>query len=1061
MTKSLGTLESDSTVYGPREHGRDMFDFSDTDSYRGMVEWALENKANGGRLHTHMRLNGFTGPQSDILVGALSRVGALGPKGSFVDGAEEVNVNDLMDRISGDTAMQDRLLDHMSRLPLTEGRRRELRLLSRASALGAEGDFYENEAAAVADLAARMGVPENEAEELLRRSTAAGWLVAGEDGSFRPSLDHGVNLPDTTMARFNSLYSLGRDVGAEGVQPVRDGAQTQAPDLSRATAAAADAEAQADADGADAGARTEGSSDRRRRRDAAPRHVFVNQAAQGRGDGAERINTGRTSERTHYKGRKLSEADKEVLRNFQAMVPGESSFAVELDRAVDTEDREQVLEQAKANVSQITDDYRQRMKMENPFLGDNAKLSPRERVGKVDALHKHMSMLMVGNLMAPLEAENSVGAVARVGTTAAVLWALSPQFRTFVGEHTEKLEAFVGKHLEGITGKKESEAFFKSPKERSEAAARAKKFKKNSQRRLKLIKSGKRLPMSVDSAAQTLVNLGENAYDAMRISGDVAQVTTAYNDTVTQLRRQFAADGLEEKQVFGRARDIVAERGATDSGFLAKFQETHLGMLTPSKQTVGKDGVARWNGRWQFSDGQLLAEDSACFSPRPPKAKPADEYIALLGSTYATEMRLAADRGDFKAMTDITVGYNAAPGLYGHGLSEAEAAVPGTQGDTRLAAQQRCAIALQMMLDDGLDARSCAGIHAAAMEGAVKVLDGEIPEKMNQWKTGEGKDWSGKARAFEAERKKLLRLTEVPVPAGQHQERVMVQVDPDTGKIVEDPTAAEKLGAAAQQRDAAAQANATEASKEMLPKSNDGAAPDRGRDGGDGRTMLPVADAGPRGDRGRRSARATSEELSRRTERRAGDNAPETPAPVGFPAGDDRAQNPRRPRRVVRRSSEQLRARALGFAEGESVAASAPTGSPADAGGDKQESLRNKVNERSGDRERGTEDWRRLTGEKVAAEVPQRPKLPSADVQTRAQRQQAEAHNSSYDVAGEDGSRQIDTSYEVRDIAGMRKRGVNTRSRGAGHAARYRRVQRNQEFNREDDMPVSEPGPEL
>lgn len=1024
-----------------------LIDLKNRDVYADYIRRVQRDDIDAVRLHRMMRLDGHSGPAADAFIHVADRWGLYDRDGGVALRRDQVDA--FIDNLVASEGAPQAMVEFARRGSDTEGRKAELELMAASSAL-AEASADGSRVAGVDYFARRLEVDDVEASESMAIAAAHGWIEVDDEGYVTPKIDYGAELPADGVVRFNREYGSGLDfTGLDREMP------KTAPGQSRRAAAPRAAKADGDA----------------KAKNKAPDHVFMNKNKGDRDRDRDASDGDGAGSRRNPKKTRSMLAGEEVMRNFRAMVPGEDSFAVDPDESVEGRDVDEVLATAKGNVEQIRADMRAAMQADNPFLGENAKLSPAQRASKIDGMHKHMAMLMVGNLLAPLDSGADMRSISSVATSTAVLWALSPAFRDLLGEHAQKVEDFVSHKMEAITGKARSQNYFGTPSERAESAARAKMLKKNFANRRKMIESGERLPMSVDSAAHVLVNTTECAYDAMRISGDVKGVQSNYAATVEQMRVQWAHDGLQESSVFAAARDLVGVRGAADPGYLAKFHETSPDMLVMTGQStaINRDGktVPTWDGGWKFMHGGLLDARSSAFTPRAPMS--VDKCVVRLGSTFAAEMKMAAMRQDHKAMTEIAIGYNAAPGLYGHGLAADEQAL-GQHPDGRVAAQMRCANLLQMMLDDGIPPGTVAQIHSQAIADAAAALNDEIPAEMAAWSKAGGSKWQEQARKFESERKAKLALTGIAEPGPQFVDRKIVELDPATGRPVaqapEQGRQGEQDGKQAGKAPEADQGRQKDGSEPMMPKST----PDREEP-----RREDSKQAGP-GDRADSSSSAAA---PRKIDAGQPGKAGERPSvPVDRPRDKPEitvVNN--RGRRVVRAKMPAGASASAGQPVGRTghfgqtgrfnredwavdprseAGRDGFAGTSGDSGRDeRQQSVDSKVNAASGNREKGTPDWRRQTGRKVEMETPKPPKLPEAPVQTVGQRREAETFNTGYEGANVDGAKKIRTDYDSVNLPGMKRRDKYVGPSSKARSIQNQRVIRNQALNAEDGKGAS------
>lgn len=411
----------------------------------------------------------------------------------------------------------------------------------------------------------------------------------------------------------------------------------------------------------------------------------------------------------------------------------------------------------------------------NPFSGENLKEAASESLKKTRGNHDAYAGMMVMGCLAPLRQGIDAESVAAVAATASVMWCLSPAFRDTVGEFTDKLGKAADKKVDTAVGRERSGSFFKNDAQRERVEKRVKE-KLNVYHAEKSRITGadeNHIPRTTDSAAQQLVMLNDNAYDAMREKGaDSVQVMRKYAAMKDGFNKECEADGLDVNKVNARARWLVGNTLQQDQTAKVKFAEIAHGnyvMSDPKKVSLGAgESTHRWAGSWVSSVDrtQSISPEAGFFSPRVPQNLSGHERSVATMMSADIKSTLHKFNGATTAaavdeLKDKLIGYSAGWGNQTYSMAGQYS------GPAKAAGSIHSAI--QAMKDDGIEPNDIRRVIDVNVSNTIDSLAKNHPREMSQFEKKYPQDvWVAEAVDFQSAPKEYLKkagtVTATPVP---------------------------------------------------------------------------------------------------------------------------------------------------------------------------------------------------------------------------------------------------------------------------------------------------------
>ena len=407
--------------------------------------------------------------------------------------------------------------------------------------------------------------------------------------------------------------------------------------------------------------------------------------------------------------------------------------------------------------------YAKPPKSDNPYLARDAK-DAAARKRKINAAHDNFAQEMAQAAMGPLRKGVNTQTVMAACTTAAVMWCMSPRMTGVNVDMKRKINKDLEQAKDTKLSKYVSKDFWKSKLTRDKTEKEAKSLSDAfMQQKTAIISNRERIPMSVASAAQTVVRLSDQAYEAMReVDTDGQPVVDAHDvsaqvaEDIDMVVKQGEEHGLKSKDIYGAARDIVGRRMERDPGYAARFNETAFGTVRLGEQRRGM--VISKTPTWQFPDGAGLSKNAGWFSVREPMGN-AQNFADNLAATLATEMRVAGEQYGSDGVRDVVAGFMTATDVSESGLASAKKLLPDfdTRGRSasrvrQIAMAQRTQAAIKVLQDDGnqtaMTTEQVKEVQVWAMDQAEKVMQRDHPAILDKFVRKHGQTFGQDADAF-------------------------------------------------------------------------------------------------------------------------------------------------------------------------------------------------------------------------------------------------------------------------------------------------------------------------
>lgn len=361
---------------------------------------------------------------------------------------------------------------------------------------------------------------------------------------------------------------------------------------------------------------------------------------------------------------------------------------------------------------------------------------PETQRKKLEGMHSVYASMMMLQCVEPLRrglgAQNVLSALGM----GAAMWAMSPNFRTQLGDSAASLGKAITDRIEGRANAKGEKAMAKRDKAAEKGSedsliyrAKYKMFWKKRIDRMERMERGDRDPFTAESAALAEVALGENAYAAMRVEGaDPQQVKDQYEGALGRLYAMVDQDGIPRDDVSRASRTIIGQRMSVDPGYASVFGDLAHGMYDRSSSTQA-DGSKMWMGDFENPMTGKIVKGSF-FARMPMDVN--DHRVALRDMIYS-EMGSSKTIEELdESLTEMMVAASA--DTY---RSLPEAATDPTM--RRRFAKTRTAF--DSMAADGLSENQRTFVYTAAYQDAVDVLQRSNPQLGEQWRERFGEHW--------------------------------------------------------------------------------------------------------------------------------------------------------------------------------------------------------------------------------------------------------------------------------------------------------------------------------
>ena len=394
------------------------------------------------------------------------------------------------------------------------------------------------------------------------------------------------------------------------------------------------------------------------------------------------------------------------------------------------ESRKAVLAEAVERREKIEQGARDNATADRMFSGKNAGLSTEARVKRLKDRNNRYAELMALNCAKPLAQGVDGESLINSLTAAAVLWTLSPQFRSVMGGYRDqvhdKLRSWRS-HQQKVTA---SVPLGSSPEKIEEARTRALNEDKELRRNVTAVLSeGEDVAFSPDSAAATLVQLNQDAYVALREGEPEEQVLTQHEELVTAMEQVWTEQGLNMGEVRHRAWELIGELASRDEAVLAQYGELAYGTVRmgPQQRVVGADGKVSmsWNHRWTTAAQQGYLPEYGVRLSYPRPTEDAAEHLGRVREMIEADLDVASEKGP-EEIDKVMVGYQAAWDLRDVRVGTLD--VGGHSRHRSVAAVERMRIAHTAMVDDGMDFGIREALLGSGVEDSYSAFAQRNPE---------------------------------------------------------------------------------------------------------------------------------------------------------------------------------------------------------------------------------------------------------------------------------------------------------------------------------------------
>ncbi|WP_311245259.1 MULTISPECIES: hypothetical protein [unclassified Microbacterium] len=395
------------------------------------------------------------------------------------------------------------------------------------------------------------------------------------------------------------------------------------------------------------------------------------------------------------------------------------------------------LSQLKLDTIRAGESYMESLRSSGILGADATKDRQRQQL---TGLHQVYASMMVLQCVAPLkQGLTAVNLVSTLGM-AASMWALSPDFRTQLGQFRGKISDSIREKIEGREDRKNDKA--RAQFDKLVSKGKGDQLSARRRRRLDRIENaenGHRLPFTAESAAMTEVALAEAAYADMRRPGaDRDAITARYQSARDLLYGFVAEDHLGKEEVSRAMRVIVGQRLEREPEMASVFAELGHGRLSKSEpREVYLPGTGEkrmvWTGDFVDSyEGRLV--DAGSFSLRPPMS--IDEHRVMSSQTLTAEMVTATT---VEEMNDVLSQYVVAASV------EQFPSVADDLDDPRARARfGKARTMFASMKADGLTSGESHFAYTAAYVDAVEKVQLLKPELASAWVAQYGDNWQQK-----------------------------------------------------------------------------------------------------------------------------------------------------------------------------------------------------------------------------------------------------------------------------------------------------------------------------
>ncbi|KOX14022.1 hypothetical protein [Nocardiopsis sp. NRRL B-16309] len=369
---------------------------------------------------------------------------------------------------------------------------------------------------------------------------------------------------------------------------------------------------------------------------------------------------------------------------------------------------------------------------------------------QLNDLHRAYVQQMVIQCLEPLRGGLNAQSVLTTVGMGTAMWLLSPNFRTVMGQHAERMAT-------AIDGQARREARITAQGEKARAKE-ARHFDRTGERRegmrgpsgwmhrrhverLERLERGGRDPFTEHSAALAHVGIAQNAYDEMRRPGaDRDLVRQNYQSTLGALYDCVDEDGLDREEVARDMRDIVGQLVERDPEQAAVFAELGHGRFVRSgpATTVAEDtnraGKAREGDYVDARNGDVIT--GGTFSLREPMGT--DEHRAEVARTMYAELTSTGSPAEFKAVMEQYV--------VGSTTLHHPEAVERTEDASARARLSRARTMFASMRGDGISEWDQKLVYVGGFVESLQAMEQTHPQKVAQWRQSLGLAWEQRMR---------------------------------------------------------------------------------------------------------------------------------------------------------------------------------------------------------------------------------------------------------------------------------------------------------------------------
>lgn len=383
----------------------------------------------------------------------------------------------------------------------------------------------------------------------------------------------------------------------------------------------------------------------------------------------------------------------------------------------------------------------------NPFNAENIDKPTSQARDQMRKSHDRYAGMMMMSAIAPLRNGINAESIVGVAGSLAVMWALSPKFREFTEPYLDKLIRGNDAHAEDKAADEKKGFLRKSLDDRKRSAKRAAQHIFGAKSAAKRMQSSDpaHAPYQVDSAATQLVNLSENAYEAMREpKANEEVILRKYGKLTDELERDWEDQGLNRKDVYERARWIVGQQMLDDPTVASRYIDTATGNVHMSdnveRRTRTKDGwlnAGAWDGRWVagVNHDVEIGRSAKFFTPRGPRT-PA--YHAMCAEASMTNVMRTCMRdslsekvgfNEFTTTMAVMTPRNEEFGDVIDTINVNGVSYPSARGVQTMQSLRAA------MRADGLTQQEMNAALQEGMDNAMQKMYEEYPEQMQQYES--------------------------------------------------------------------------------------------------------------------------------------------------------------------------------------------------------------------------------------------------------------------------------------------------------------------------------------